>query len=808
MDGKGGIGGAATMNGKQITVKYIDLIKNGKVISYGSPQVVEQIGSVFRPGKSGTDGSNQIGIKYPEVVEFQPAHVINRFKYEAREYLANNQNSPSTQLAKFLIGLESNEAVNSLYDTLAFVDELQGLEIQYYRLKEKMPFRALFKSLLNRIAKYAKHSGETFEIRRVLRFVYTATLSKIIGIENYYEYDSIVNLLEYTNLIYKQIHKLRGAEKDVAITEYENKYKEPLNVHIELAKNVIKMFIIPGIEVLFSRADSRILRAMKQRYGLLSQSIRQMISLQPNGTLSDESNSFSNQNVFSHEHEIREFLTELQNPQTSSKILGYNFEMEMSNRNWSDRAEMFNSKDRNNKFHTIIVIMFRTIENIVNGIAHEISNAPQIVLNPNRWFVQLWLREMKVFFRGVATDIFAKDMIERSFENIDEAIDILMDTYGQIVSYSEKKSLATYLENIVSWNAIETENFQLNDAVHKLKKVIQKNLVLNHYDLLFNAFKQHHFPLAPNYISMFELPTTLEFADNNDLIQRITEKIDHLKDKIKFLDLSKYERGIHTDVEFGRISSHRASITPPFYVWKHLEITRDIRRLFQGEEIYLEADIHEALFENAVKFNEIGIQFKIDNKAKQQQLNLALENYSVIMKMSDYSYYRCDSRVYRIPNGKNIVIDYTFKRHPNGKPCMINKIYKKLSENDYFLSPYSKWAIQLKKVTWRSSPPRPPPPPPPTADPTADSTTDPTKGPTIPSPPPIFPTEETTLSWAHNLQRTLNRADFEELKPFLNDRIDIELVGRGQFLNDGNLTPIICNENLDRFYQLHSKPGI
>jgi hypothetical protein len=170
----------------------------------------------------------------------------------------------------------------------------------------------------------------------------------------------------------------------------------------------------------------------------------------------------------------------------------------------------------------------------------------------------------------------------------------------------------------------------------------------------------------------------------------------------------------------------------------------EIQKLLNGEEIMIRADVVSGVGKNAIKFNRIGIHLNSPNKNVQIELDEAIKEFHLIMKMIGDTFYRCDKRIYHLPTDGNIVIEQSMKRDSNGLPVKQNDVSKKISESNYFLSPYALWSIQLK-----------------------------------------------------------NERNNVTLSQFENEMIDIKLVGRGQYLkNDPSVSRDVCNDHLDQYYFL------
>lgn len=245
------------------------------------------------------------------------------------------------------------------------------------------------------------------------------------------------------------------------------------------------------------------------------------------------------------------------------------------------------------------------------------------------------------------------------------------------------------------------------------------------------------------------MPKDLQFNDTDLMIHKAVEHIEDLREQMKTTQISigKYDRERFSDIEF---SSSKSSTSPPFFVWHNSDFKQDIEKLLQGQEIVVKADITKGLKENAVKFNEIGIHFKAAKDTIQTQIDAELEHFGVTLAMIGNNYYRCGSRIYFISVDDNIVLDYTMKKGADGKPSVSNEVYDKISGKNCFLSPYAMWSIKLRKISE-------------------------------------------------------NEENFDNLKKFTSEIIDLELIGHGQYLKEeGLISKEICNEKLDEYYNLEN----
>lgn len=190
----------------------------------------------------------------------------------------------------------------------------------------------------------------------------------------------------------------------------------------------------------------------------------------------------------------------------------------------------------------------------------------------------------------------------------------------------------------------------------------------------------------------------------------------------------------------------------PFYQWKYPDFKDEIQQLLNGKAVTFNADISTAnalgdepslTDANAMKFQSIQLNFHLANETKQMALNEVLKNAQITMKMIGSSYYKCDRRIYSIP----IDVDVVFKfKIENNRTISTesNGIDSKLMQMKPFLSPFTVWSIQLVSET----------------------------------------------------------NEYDQLKAFENDEIELQLSGDASSLNSADVDQHMCGDELNKNYQL------
>lgn len=205
-------------------------------------------------------------IKFPEKPDplVNLSHTINEYKEYIRENLPNNIRT--SELNEFIEVLDENKSIQSQYNPMDFVNELFGLEKQYFKLRNELSFVPSFKSLQKRIIEYADFHKQDLsdDDKKVLSFLYTATMSKLGSIQNRSENVSTVDLTKYLELIKDRINKLNEMERKAVIKEYQEQFNQSLQIKIKLAKELIEKQILPEIEKSFAENEVQIAQLIRE----------------------------------------------------------------------------------------------------------------------------------------------------------------------------------------------------------------------------------------------------------------------------------------------------------------------------------------------------------------------------------------------------------------------------------------------------------------------------------------------------------------------------------------------------------------
>lgn len=134
-----------------------------------------------------------------------------------------------------------------------------------------------------------------------------------------------------------------------------------------------------------------------------------------------------------------------------------------------------------------------------------------------------------------------------------------------------------------------------------------------------------------------------------------------------------------------------------FYTWPHNNASRDkIIGLLTGKKVILNANIVGGRKDSAVQFKDLKLIFNLNNTSLQKELDNVLDKFLISFKMIGNCYYRCNNRFFYISMGDILFLKTSFRRDFSGIPRFRNEIADQILNNEPFISPYSNWEIQIE----------------------------------------------------------------------------------------------------------------
>ncbi|CAB0036374.1 unnamed protein product [Trichogramma brassicae] len=268
----GGNGGARGFGGKSGTVTIIGLDKTNPKIHFNTKE--GEIGDYGIGGWGMTSGIADFNIKGRKSPEILMPLTFDRSINSYQCYLRENQiaNVRELLMERFSRLLADSEAVINLYDVVGLVDEFRGLEDQFFQLNPKMSLLPAYRSLLYRIKKYAKKLESSEQLSQdkvnVLRYVYTAALSKIVNLENNVDANLVVDLNTFLNAIKSDIDSVPELKNTHIINGYKRDYLQELKAKIEEAQRYVNDLISPEIYNVIRRLDNEVLVLVNETVAL------------------------------------------------------------------------------------------------------------------------------------------------------------------------------------------------------------------------------------------------------------------------------------------------------------------------------------------------------------------------------------------------------------------------------------------------------------------------------------------------------------------------------------------------------------
>ncbi|GBN91149.1 hypothetical protein AVEN_186955-1, partial [Araneus ventricosus] len=284
-DGKAGAGAEGGKNGDDVIALWSYMKQGWFSRLFGQEDIpswklIETIKNNGRgsPGSKGTDGANALGMQNPKRANGirRLPNIINEYKSYLRENLYDRFKKNS--LFQFLDKMNNRNDVRELYDTLGLMDEFQSLEEQFHKLSEQMDFSPFYLSLLERIHKFAESNkdGEASdEYRKVLSYMYTATLGRIYSLNETKESNLITNIRGYLKLVEENIKTLKDLQmtngKAEVINKYKENYKKGIDNKIEEARTFIKKQLNPEIQNISVDIDGQVNSLIEETIALQKQ---------------------------------------------------------------------------------------------------------------------------------------------------------------------------------------------------------------------------------------------------------------------------------------------------------------------------------------------------------------------------------------------------------------------------------------------------------------------------------------------------------------------------------------------------------
>lgn len=350
------------------------------------------------------------------------------------------------------------------------------------------------------------------------------------------------------------------------------------------------------------------------------------------------------------------------------------------------------------------------LKDSVKNLYKRLENKSYIEQSFTNWKMQKNLKEIKHELNKMTSTFKVNKDLMFIFEQINDAIETLVDMYDRIENYHEKQKMVDYIANV---NAAGVNADY--DELRQLKQIILNNIIRERYITLISACKQWAFPFAKNFTTFNRFPLNDSHDINNEIspinIDLVIKDINDLENKIQEYNAKITTMDSHIIKDYFGGDSKK----DPLFIWDYNSYGKTIDKLLKesesrlSEEVVLKADVKKSK-EPAIKMNQIEIKFKHVDESKQQELDSCLDNFVIYLTHSTVSRYKIGNHYYKFggtdnnfnsdnkSNESGFVFMYRFQKKEDKTPYGQNKAYEKLGKGELMLSPYTNWKIQLGLV--------------------------------------------------------------------------------------------------------------
>lgn len=694
---------------------------------------------------------NQFGLITPENRSSiqHPDMIINEYK---SFMLKNFENRfKRDHIDSFYSKMLSHTGIKAMYNTIGLVDELMGL-MEHCRTLPKSKMINFFQLHLENLEEYAqimKEYENNLEHKKVLSYLYTATLSKMQNLENNSENDLIIDISGYLDVASNEVKTLEIFNQDDnrvgLIDRHKADHLSSIKRKIVQANDLIKHQIRPEIDLikldireqihlLVSRnedlktsARRKVVYALEAKREIVN-SFATAIFLGAMKTLCQGLEFLGPVGIAANQivgggtavlQSLR-FGAKLSMPvqskdiyeqmstfgQTSLDTLNqYDTDIEKLAKviKIVDEAKENVKKieDHGEKIHNTFISIIRNMGNELLKATDNLGSQSQVELDISKWQVQAKLRDIKLKMKQFIREFTAEDQLMRLVEKLDEVMTTMIDVFDRIESFREKQKFANYMADLNSAAAkrIIVTDEALSNAVRRLEIVTRTNVIISQYNSVLSALKQWVFPFADDYLKDFKLLSypKEDKPDTQLLVQSAAlSQILKMKTKVQLYGLliRAYDKDIFESKFYSRYVSMR-----PFFIWKQENHREMIRKLLSGQSVVIKADVlQSAIDKDAIKFDFIEINFKSSNLSVQAEIDREVLKFGVQMKHLGNSYYRYNNKFY-VLHSESQSIQYSFEKKADGKAVSSNLVYQKLLSGNVMLSPYAMWEIKLRPTS-------------------------------------------------------------------------------------------------------------
>lgn len=739
-DGQKGSIGRGGRNGNDL-VNKCGKSKHGTVrLPYTSQTIAN---STFASNGLMSAECNHNGQKDPDlepIIE-QKDLVINQFK----NFMLENWNSRFKKdfTEPFYSLLLGNDGVKAFSSVLGLVSEATMLDTHANALP-RSDIRRFYRSHLQNIENFKKKTFKFEDERKVLRFLYTTILSKMVSLETESNADLIVDIEGYLDMVTNDIKSLEISKADenmvVLVQNHSNDAKSRLESKIHEAKKLIESSVQPAIVDTEHKIREQIALFQKEMENLkvstvtsalqaldkkneIEGSLKMGMALgavkalclgltfffPATSALTIAAGGAAAFQAFAIGGKPAVATVPKNKTETTSKLSSLFIEISSQFRDDSEKLnqadqmlqEIYHKAQKYTEFEQNIyddfIPMVQKMEHELKHTANELDLQSPVALDITKWQVQTKLREIKSKIEQFTQEFTAGSQLVQLIEKLSEAMTTLIAVYDRIENYHDQQKFSIYVANLNFASANNDLNDEaLNKAVRRLKIVTRENVILGQYASVCKVFHQWAFPFANAYLKDSVL-LKMQGEDSTDLlVQTALSQVQKMRDKLLRNKNSMQDHDKHVfvaDFHDGYES------TRPFFVWKN-ELHREmLKKLLSGETVVVKADVLQSdADKDAIKFNFIEINFKPNNISIPSEFVREISRFKVQMNHLGNSYYRYKNTVY-VLSSESQSLEYSFQKKTDNTAVLSNKVHKKLLSGNILLSPYAMWEFKLMPTT-------------------------------------------------------------------------------------------------------------
>ncbi|XP_065208849.1 uncharacterized protein LOC135837485 [Planococcus citri] len=403
-----------------------------------------------------------------------------------------------------------------------------------------------------------------------------------------------------------------------------------------------------------------------------------------------------------------------------------------------------------NDIKTIFIPRISNNQETLSETLQNSYNKSHAVLDYDTWKMQGFLKKFHVEMKTIveiSTDPSIKNTLMRCIDELSGEMMVAFQIFDRIQDYKDRVKFAKYVADLNS-GLIMTDYGEFKQDIDDLELTIKSNLVLQEYEKALDTFKQYIFPFSNKYLNQFDISSFLRPTNLTDVISKAAKEVSVLRDMLtkKHTSVTSENDLVFQDLRYDITNIDQK----PFFTWKNETYKEEIRKLLQGQEITLKADITRGIIQNAVKFKEIGIRFKLANRTMQNHLDQEAANFLVKLTHSGDSHYRCNQE-YFIFKHNAITMQHSVNMGNNSHYHHMDRNSKLIQANEPLFSPYATWKIQLDKRSQGEE------------------------------------------------EQSTNSSIFDVFRQFFNQTIDLVLEGYGGHVS---YPAEVCNDDLEKYYTL------